>query len=274
MPLGVEVLVVAALLLHRPSSAGLAGGVQGHFPQQAPYAGVGAISPSTQMQLVRDLGGGESSNSTMYYRTGLCLHSTQCYAHLYSDGQLATIVPELLRNASARGVRVLANIGVEGFIDLYQTPAAIENASFVYAAAIVRELRQLGVQHYELGNEEDNRCLLGGNGDKMTDYNQTKYRQHLGMMRGLCAGVRSADPEAVRVVSNAGWLHTGWFDMLERDGLEYEVLGTHWYSSMGAINCTRQPGPGGGVNVLAMLARYKRPIWITEADRSGGSVPR
>eukprot|EP01045_Picozoa_sp_COSAG04_P019206 COSAG04_NODE_1845_length_5416_cov_26.535076_4_plen_167_part_00 len=51
------------------------------------------------------------------------------------------------------------------------------------------------------------------------------------------------------------------------------MLGTHWYSSMGAINSTRQPGPGGGVNVLASLARYRRPIWITEADRSWGSAP-
>eukprot|EP01045_Picozoa_sp_COSAG04_P019205 COSAG04_NODE_1845_length_5416_cov_26.535076_3_plen_232_part_00 len=197
----------------------LAGGAQAHFPQQAPYAGPGAIPPATQTRLVRELAGG--ANVTMYLRTGLCLHAEQCYAHLYTDGQLATVVPELLRNASAQGVRVLANIGVEGFVARYRTPAAIESASFAYAAAIARELRPLGVRHYELGNEEDNRCLLGGNGDKMTEYNQTKYRQHLGWLRGLCAGVRSADPTAVRVVSNAGWLHTGWFDMLDRDGLQY-----------------------------------------------------
>ena len=102
------------------------------------------------------------------------------------------------------------------------------------------------------------------------------------MLRGMSRGVRNAAAAASCSnvsysnigVNNGGWLHYGWYAMLEQDKLDYDFIGYHWYSEMGDFD---HAGPLDNNNtdpmydVFANLLKFNKPIWITELDRRGGS---
>jgi hypothetical protein len=128
------------------------------------------------------------------------------------------------------------------------------------------------VQAYEICNELDSWCILGGqfNGDIASHYDNAKFQIARGAIRGIIAGIKSLDTVA-KIVGVAGtWLHYGFADMLRNgtqpDGtaghptVDWDITSWHWYSDMG------DPEKAGWINanVLQHLASYGKPIWITE----------
>ena len=94
-------------------------------------------------------------------------------------------------------------------------------------------------------------------------------------MRKAAAAASSSNVSDSNIgVNNGGWLHYGWYAMLERDGLDYDFIGYHWYSEMGDLDhagalANNHTDPM--YDVFANLLRFNKPIWITELDRRGGS---
>lgn len=134
---------------------------------------------------------------------------------------------------------------------------------------IARNWASTGQHFYECGNELENR-FTGGAGSDPSNYDESFYLAFRGTVRGLIDGVRAGDPQAQVAPAVGGWLHYGLYDMLmkgtEPNGTKgappvtWDFTGWHWYSDMGDI----EDASDSHVNVLAKLATYGKPIWITE----------
>lgn len=114
--------------------------------------------------------------------------------------------------------------------------------------------------HVEVLNEMDNQAITHGNGDLVGHYDPEKLARHVAVFKGLCDGLRAGDPAVVRMIGAAGWYHYGYIDHLLAQGVPFEALVWHWYSDMGSVQ-----------RVMAKLAAYDLPIWVTEFNRRNGT---
>jgi hypothetical protein len=169
-----------------------------------------------------------------------------------------------------------------GFTDHEGLAAASEASAQRCAELFVAE----GVTTFEIGQEWDTPTLItpgtGGNGNDPKQYNRTVYGHYLALLRGMSRGVRKAAAAASSSnvsysnigVNNGGWLHYGWYTMLEQDQLDYDFIGYHWYSEMGDLDhagALENNRTDPMYDVFANLLKLNKPIWITELDRRGGS---
>src|SRR6185437_5375096 len=79
------------------------------------------------------------------------------------------------------------------------------------------------------------------------------------VLKGLTAGVHTADPTALRAVGTAGWGHTGAFARMHKDGIEWEITVWHMYG--------QDPEWA-----FKKLIQYGKPIWVTEFNHPLGST--
>lgn len=95
------------------------------------------------------------------------------------------------------------------------------------------------IDYYQLGNEVDLDCILGAqyDGSKTAHYDPVKYTEARNKLNALGIGIRLGDPHAQRVV-NISYKHTAFLEMLNADGVVWEVNGLDWYSNMGSITGT------------------------------------
>lgn len=230
-------------------------GVSGHptftsspaYYSVVPLSGASSTSPVGQAELVRELG-------CDYYRVDVS-----------DQPKLDALVPIM----NAHGIRLLPVLGIAYGFDATQpnylfnpalTTGEIYNACKAKAAAFVQRYPDT-FTHIELANELDNKCLNDGlAGASPADYDTFKYTRIMHALRGLADGVHENDPSIQRLINTAGWYHYGFLDKLVADGVPFEVIGWHWYSSMGSIS-----------RVMQKLSGYGKPVWITECNRFGGS---
>lgn len=223
-------------------------GVSGHptinnatsYWSVVPLAGQSAKSPVGQLDLVAELG-------CDYYR--------------FDTGNPARFA-ELLAAADARGIRLLPILGVAG--ELFDTRTDEQLEADCYAKALTFAQTYAGrFTHIELANELDNKCILNANvsGAAASDYDAAKYERVRRALAGLAAGVREGDPAVQRIINTTGWYHYGFLERLVADGVPFEVTGLHWYSSMGSV-----------ARVMPSYLALGKPIWVTEANRFGGSL--
>jgi hypothetical protein len=158
------------------------------------------------------------------------------------------------------------------------TPVEAEKQAYDYALAFARKFKGR-VRYWELGNEMDDFSILRrgdiladgtvysygtANGWDPYDFDEKRYQLALGLLRGLSRGMREGDPAARLIVDSSGWIHTGFFDRLQQDKLDYDIVSWHWYSDYGNIR------NAGGKPLLDHIVSYHKPIWITE----GGYRPQ
>ena len=256
------------LLLATPAvvAARLQLGVQGHC------SGVGGQTPyrqgnldagvATQLSDVRELG--PDNGAQMWYRNdvgcGIDANGTvdqTCLSGLVRFVKEAqhlniTVLPILFAPVARTFPDPTTSAG-QGV--LFAATAAAELYAFDMASALVAA----GVTVFELSNELDNACIQlnsqGGapNGNLPSMFNETKYQFFLAILRGLNTGVKRASPASKTIVNSGGWLHYGWYTRLvEQDQLDFDIIGYHWYSSMGDFNAS---GPSHTTPVLADLTK-------------------
>ncbi len=129
------------------------------------------------------------------------------------------------------------------------------------------------IAYYQLGNEVDNECIIPGrSGEDRGDYDTaedgkcSKYRTWL---REVSTGIRQGDPYAKRAI-NINWTHTAFLEMLNSDGLEWEVTGLDWYWGLGPVT-SADPHPM--KYVLDRLEKYPQPeVLITESNIFNGTM--
>lgn len=174
------------------------------------------------------------------------------------------LMDELLQKAKVKGISILPMVYLTGWDKSTDETDAFRRGrkiGFGFATTYASAF-----QYYEMGNEEECKLLKGGNGDKASDYNLPKFSLLAAFLRGMNEGIKSADPEARTIINNSGWLHYGYFQLLKDYKVNYDILGLHWYSDMGDLNNAKGNG-----DVLAIMASFGKPVWITEINRRNGS---
>lgn len=224
-------------------------GVNGH-----PLASYPGVSLETQLEHIRELG-------LTSYRVDV--GSTEKLLDLQ----------HLVREAKGRGITVLPVI-TPGFDMDKQSAEDLEKKAYGLAFALVSSFKgQIPV--WELGNELENyaiiqpcemqddgkqySCSYGpAGGVSANEYYGPRWAKVSAVLKGLTQGARAADPSVKRAVGTAGWGHLGAFARMKTDGIEWDISVWHMY----------------GQNpewAFKELAKYQRPIWVTEFNHPGGS---
>ncbi|MCL2551671.1 MAG: hypothetical protein FWE15_01435 [Actinomycetia bacterium] len=152
-----------------------------------------------------------------------------------------------------------------GLIAILTVPDSVANADNGWLQDQVSMLvtRYAGqIPLYQIQNEMDGVCInsAGVDGSSINDYNPDVYGPVRDRMAALGAGVRASDSQAGRLV-NITWKHTGFLQLLNNDGLEYEVNGLDWYW-----------GTDDMLGVLEVINRFpQNEILLTELDIAGGT---
>lgn len=181
---------------------------------------------------------------------------------------------EILAAAQTAGVELLPVLFPPAPAE--DTEQAWYEASYAYGKECATRY-QGKIRYFELSNEKDCACMTkwpnGGDRDgaSVDDYDPAKYAPIRGMMRGLAEGLRAGNPECLRVIDTAGWLHFGFIDLLVRDEVPFDILAWHWYSEMGDI-AEPKKSYSGEYAVLDKLAGYGKPVWITEGNARDGTL--
>lgn len=84
-------------------------------------------------------------------------------------------------------------------------------------------------------------------------------------------GIHSVNPSSLGMVDSGGWCHYAFQKQLLLDGINFDLTGWHWYSSMGNItsaNCTAGP-----TNILGILKGWGKPIFLTEFNSNQSDSP-
>jgi hypothetical protein len=124
------------------------------------------------------------------------------------------------------------------------------------------------VTHIEAGNELDYVSLLDRtDGTDLSKYDSTRLALTTAFLRGMTRGIRDGAPDVRIIIDAGGWYHYAFFSALQRDSVDYDIIGVHWYSGAGDIDSP----VNGGMSVLDHLDAFRKDIWITEADRMHGS---
>lgn len=225
-------------------------GVNGH-----PLASYPGVSIEAQLDYVRELG-------LTSYRVDI------------ADLGKLPVMLRLVREAKARGITMLPV--VTPALDLAkETPENLKKQAYDLAFTLVLSLKGK-IPVWELGNELENyaiikpcemrddgeqyNCAWGpAGGNSPLDYFGSRWAKVSAVLKGLSEGARAADPGIKVAIGTAGWGHTGAFERMKADGIEWDISVWHMYGEDPEW-------------ALKTLRQYKRPIWITEFNNPGGSV--
>jgi hypothetical protein len=193
--------------------------------------------------------------------------------NLRPDGSTAGL-DNLLRLATRRGISLVPVIVPDASFET-DTAERLYTKSYEIARALAKRYRGR-IKVWELGNEFENFAIIkpceyrddgtkypcewgpaGGVGE--LEYFGPRWRKVSAALRGLSDGVKAGDPSALRAVGTAGWGHLGAFDRMARDGIEWDISVWHQYTP-------------GGEDSFQHLARFGKPIWITEFNYESGST--
>ena len=118
--------------------------------------------------------------------------------------------------------------------------------------------------YYELGNELDNRCILPNKaGKSRNSYDMKKFKTIAAYLKGMNHGIKIYDPSAKTII-NASWLHYAYILMLEDHGIDFDIVGYHWYSDMESV-AKRWPYYISDITER-LSSRLSKPIWFTEIN--------
>ncbi|WP_232470873.1 lipopolysaccharide biosynthesis protein [Caballeronia hypogeia] len=198
--------------------------------------------------------------------------------------QLKDLNVQLYRNdvssvADAQKLASVAQMMAKSGVTVY--PVILQQLTFpdensAYQASYTLAQQIVGVQHYayyEITNELAPQCLVGWvDGVRSTEYRNDCFQIARGVIRGLIAGVKAADPAGKIIIGGNTWMHYG-FDVMLANGTQpdgtsghplvtWDITAWHWYSEQGDI--THACGGTGCYNVIGTLQSFGKPIWINE----------
>jgi hypothetical protein len=230
--------------------ADLLWGVNGH-----PFTAYPGITIQQQLDYVRDLG-------MRSYRVNI------------SDASRASDLAKLVAEGKARGIEILPVITPSGIDLKTDTPEDLYAKSFRIAVALVSQFKN-DIRTWELGNELENYAIIkpcemrddgvqypcawgpaGGVGP--LEYYGPRWAKVSAVLKGLSDGTISVDPTIRKAIGTAGWGHTGAFTRMQRDGIQWDISVWHMYGN----------DPEWAFKILA---RFNRPIWVTEFNNPLGS---
>lgn len=126
----------------------------------------------------------------------------------------------------------------------------------------------------EIGNEKDMavfgnpnyvKTAIPADGQLPGHYFRSKANSLAACLDGMADGIHKANRKIKVIINCSNHPRWGYFKILEEQGVSYDIVGVHWYTSSGSLLNIY------GQNGLKMFAQFKKPIWITEINRGGGS---
>lgn len=227
-------------------SADLQWGVNGH-----PFTAYPDISFEQQLDYVRDLG------------------MTSYRVNVSSLDHMAGLAA-LVKQAKARGIDILPVITPDLDLDA-ETAGDLYAKSYAMAVTLVSRFRD-DIRVWELGNEMEIHALITAcemrddgtqydcswgtaGGDDPSHYFTPRWKQVSAVLRGLSDGAEAADPTIRKAMGTAGWGHTGAFERMKADGIDWDISVWHHYG-----DDLKRP--------LEYLRQFGKPVWITEFNRS------
>ena len=174
----------------------------------------------------------------------------------------------LLALAHAAGVTLLPVLTPPLSLEK-EEPAALAARARVFAQTYTRRFGGQ-VKVWELGNELENHAILRpcdvrddgtrypcdwgpAGGVEPSEYHPGRWAKVSAVLKGLSEGARAGDAGVRRAIGTAGWGHTGAFDRMAADGVEWEISVWHLYGIDADPDWA-----------MIRLARFGKPIWITE----------
>jgi len=233
-----------------PVSAELLWGVNGH-PISA-YPGVGI---ERQLDFLVDLG-------MKSYRVNI------------SRAEQASQLAPIVRAAKVRGIGILPVITPAGMDLDNESVDELYDKAHALAVALGSQFKD-DIRVWELGNEMENYAIIQpcemrddgsqypcewgpAGGDGPLHYYGPRWAKVSAVLKGLSDGMIEVDPKIRKAIGTAGWGHTGAFERMKQDGIEWDISVWHMYGG--------DPEPA-----FRKLARYGRPIWVTEFNHPFGS---
>ncbi len=212
-------------------------GASGHYtkPDLGPYYSYNRVPLSRQLGLLRSAG-------FSWYRNGCNEHTC----------------PTLLSEANKAGIHILGGFAL--WPDEKSDEASNYQRVYDYTSKFARRYPQ--IQYYEAGNEVDNWVGMTGDGSTRDQYNNARFAQARGFIKGFVDGIHAGNPNAVVMVGDAGYCHYGFLESLWNDGIRWDITAFHWYATMGNI----EKAGCHEANAAAIHASFGLPVWITELN--------
>jgi hypothetical protein len=165
---------------------------------------------------------------------------------------------EILNAADRNGVKVQANLGMDR--------NSFKNFDDAYAAAKAEgqksgKLYGDRVSSFQLDNELD--AWVYPNGSTTPDPQRLKVAE--GIIKGLHDGLKETAPD-IKTIVNTTQAPSGisLLKQFQKDGLDWDVTGFHWYSGNGTDITTSGGTGNGGGTTLGNVSALGKPIAITE----------
>jgi hypothetical protein len=231
------------------ASGDLIWGVNGH-----PFTAYPDISIEDQVRLVVELGASQ-------YRINM------------SGGTTPQQLDSVVSYAASRGVQVLPILQPPVSLDA-DSAEVIYRKSYDYAFGYAAYFKGR-MPVWEIGNEMENYAIIkpcemrddgtqypcewgpaGGVGP--LEYYGPRWAKVSAALKGMSDAVQQADPGALKAMGTAGWGHTGAFDRMQADGIRWDISVWHDYDKDNGW-------------AMEKLARFGKPIWITEFNHPYGS---
>lgn len=229
--------------------ADIAWGLNGH-----PLASYPGVSIDRQLDYLADLG-------ARSYRVDI------------SGLDQADGLAEIIEKAKPRGIEVLPV--VTPGIDYDKTPPAeVYDKARALTEALGKRFKN-DVRVWELGNELENYAIIRpcemrmdgtkypcewgpAEGSGPLHYYGPRWEKVSAALKGMSDGMIAVDPTIRKAMGTAGWGHTGAFELMQRDGIQWDISVWHLYGD----------DPEWAFKVLK---DYGHPIWVTEFNNRKGS---
>jgi len=234
-------------------------GVNGHTFTQEAYTDYNSGSIETEVNFLKELG-------MNYYRVDMQFDT------ITNDGTITSgALPRLNTLISQAGpnIKILPVVYLLG-LDYTASDSVNYNKGFAVGQNFAT-LYGANFTYYEIGNEEENKGGVkvseGTDGSSTSHYNSIKMQRLSQYYKGMISGIKSINLNAKIIINNAGWLHYGFFQILINKGVQFDIIGTHWYSDMESLTSAPWQQVMTAFNAMAP----NKPIWITEINRRFGS---
>ncbi|MEZ5856454.1 MAG: hypothetical protein R3D67_17530 [Hyphomicrobiaceae bacterium] len=180
---------------------------------------------------------------------------------------------QLIEKGQHLGIDILPVLIPPGSLDK-DAPEALYKSAYDFAVHFVTRFKD-SVKVWELGNELENYAMLQpceiqddgrqyncswgtASGVGKLEYHGGRWRKVSSVLKGLSEGTMSVTPDAIKAMGTAGWGHVGAFERMRDDGIKWDISVWHNYDGKHEWGLER-------------VAKFGKPIWITEFNFSGGS---
>jgi len=175
-----------------------------------------------------------------------------------------TYTTNAVERCSKEGFNVIVGFQPEQSYDSYDDPY---KNGFDLAHKVASQLSN--INYFQLSNEPAAGAIKETwSGVDEESFDQEKYQKVAAWLKGASDGVKDVNPKAKKVITGH-WLHVGFFDLLDKDKLGYDIIGWDWHQQ--SPDLTKIEDQGQVYNLLDLLKKFKKEVWITEAGIYGGS---